>query len=143
MFSTSEDFFDKYCDADGDLRCLDDELHGLLLHGHPPPFSEGDFVFGFSLLETPAVGLDELKGVGDELVGALGDPLVGFPDVSVEGSDDCDPCPFVEAPCCDVCELLEANDTDPAGLLLGAVKGDVEGCHRIPLRAVKHFGVRT
>ena len=28
-------FFDKYCDADGDLRRLDDELYGLLLHGIP------------------------------------------------------------------------------------------------------------
>jgi len=119
MFSTSEDFFDKYCDADGDLRCLDDELHGLLLHGHPPPFSEGDFVFGFSLLETPAVGLDELQGVGDELVGALGYPLVGLPDVPVESPDDGNSGPLVKAPCSDVRQLLEADDPNPAGLLLG------------------------
>jgi len=48
-----------------------------------PPFSEGGVVFGFSLLETPAVGLDELKRVGDQLVGALGYPLVGFPDMTI------------------------------------------------------------
>ena len=84
-----------------------------------PPFSEGGVVFGFSLLETPAVGLDELQRVGDELVCALGDAFVGFPYMSVEGSDDGDLCPFVKAPCSDVCQLLEANDTDPAGLLLG------------------------
>jgi len=98
-----------------------------------PPFSEGGVVFGFSLLETPAVGLDELHRIGDELVGALGDSLVGFPDMSVEGSDYGDPRTLVEAPCCDVRKLLEANDTDPAGLLLGRVKGDVEACDGITL----------
>jgi len=111
--------------------------------GIPPTFSEGGVVFGFSLLETAPVGLDELQGVGDELVGALGDPLVGFPDMTIQSPDDGDACPLVEAPCSDVGKLLEANDTDPAGLLLGAVKGDVEGRYRIPLRGIKDFGVRT
>ena len=108
-----------------------------------PPFSEGGVVFGFSLLETAPVGLDELQGVCDELVGAFRDPLVGLPDMSVEGSDDGNPGTLVKAPRCDVCELLEADHTDPTGLLLGAVKGDVEACDGISLRTVKHFGVRT
>jgi len=143
MFSTSEDFFDEYGDADGDLRRLDDEPYGLLLHGIPSPFSEGGVVFGFSLLETAPIGLDELKGVGDELVGALGDSLVGFPDMPVEGSDDGDLCSFVETPCGDVRQFLEANDPYPTGLLLARVKGDVERCHRIPFAGVKHFGILT
>jgi len=119
MFSTSvEDFFDEYCDADGDLRRLDDELYGLLLHGIPSFPSEGNFVFVLSLLETPAVGLDELHRIGDELVGALGDSLVGLPDVAIQGPDDGNPGSLVQAPCCDVGKLLEADDPDPAGLLL-------------------------
>jgi len=108
-----------------------------------PPFSEGGVVFGFSLLETPAVGLDEFQSVGNELVGALGYPLVGLPDMAIKSADNSDFCPLVKASRRNVSEFLEANDTDPAGLLLGAVKSDVEACDGIPLGGIKDFGVLT
>jgi len=111
--------------------------------GIPSFRSEGGVVFGFSLLETPAVGLDELKGIGDELVGALGYPLVGFPDMAIQRADDGDFCPFVKAPCSNVGELLEANDPDPAGLLLGAVKSDVETGDGISLGGIEDFRICT
>jgi len=141
--SIEQNVFDQDGHSKHYLRDLDDEPDGLLLHGIPSFPSEGNFVFGFSLLETPAVGLDELQAVGDELVGAFGDSLIGLPDVPVEGPDDSDSGSLVKAPGCDVCEFLEADDTDPAGLLLGAVKCNVEGRHGIALGAVKHLGVRT
>lgn len=53
--------------------------------------------------------------------------------MSVECANDGDPRPFVKKFGSDVGQLLEANDTDPTGLLLGAVKGDVERCHGISL----------
>jgi len=107
-----------------------------------PPFSEGGVVFVLSLPETAPVGLDELQSIGDELVCALGDALVGLPDMAIQGPYNSYLCPLVEAPCSDVGQFLEANDPDPAGLFLGRVKGDVERCHRIPLRTVENFGVR-
>jgi len=125
------------------LRDLDDEPDGLLLHEIPSFPSEGGVVFGFSLLETPAVGFDELQSVGNELVGALGNSLVGLPDMAIKGTDYGDLCPFVKAPCCNVCKLLEADDPNPAGLLLGAVKGDVEACDGIPLGTVEDFRICT
>jgi len=62
--------------------------------------------------------------------------------MAIQGSDDSDFCPLVEAPGSDVRKLLEADDPDPAGLLLARVKGDVERRHGIPLGTVENFGVR-
>ena len=86
----------------------------LRLKGH---FVIDGFRGCFPFLESPAVRLDELDGVADDLECAAGLSIVGGPFVLVQDSGDGDPGAFVKILGADVGQLVEGNALDQAGFL--------------------------
>lgn len=110
----------------------------LCLKGH---FVIDGFRGCFPFLESPAVCLDELDGVPDDLEGAAVLSIVGGPLVLIEDSGDGDTCSFVQILGADLGQLVEGYALDPAGFLFPGLKSDVEGCHGISVGRVKDLGI--
>ncbi len=114
------------------------ESERLGLKGH---FVIDVFRGRLSLLESPAVRLDELDGVADDLKGAAGLSIVGGPLVLVQDSGDGDSGALVEILGADLGQLVEGHALDPAGFLFSGLESDVERCHGVSVGRVKDLGI--
>ena len=114
------------------------ESERLGLKGH---FVIDVFRGRLSLLESPAVRLDELDGVADDLKGAAGLSIVGGPLVLVQDSGDGDPGALVQILGTDVGQFVEGHALDPAGFLFAGLKSDVERGHGVSVGRVKDLGI--
>lgn len=110
----------------------------LCLKGH---FVIDGFRGRLSLLESPAIRLDELDGVSDDLEGAAVLSIVGGPLVQVQDSGDGDPGAFVEMLGADLGQLVEGHALDPAGFLFAGLECDVERGHGVSVGRVKDLGI--
>jgi len=114
------------------------ESERLCLKGH---FVIDGFRGCFPFLESPAVCLDELDGVPDDLEGAAGLSIVGCPLVLVQDTGDGDSGALVEILGADLGQLVEGHALDPAGFLFSGLKSDVERGHGVSVGRVKDLGI--
>ena len=95
----------------------------------------------FPFLESPAVCLDELDGVPDDLEGAAVLAIVGRPLVLIEDSGDGDSGAFMQILGRDVGQFVKGHALDPAGFLFAGLKSDVERGHGVSVGRVKDLGI--
>jgi len=114
------------------------ESERLGLKGH---FVIDGFRGCLPFLESPAVCLNELDSVPDDLEGAAVLSIVGRPFVLVQDSGDGDPGALMEILGADLGQLVEGHALDPAGFLFPGLKSDVERGHGVSVGRVKDLGI--
>jgi len=114
------------------------ESERLGLKGH---FVIDGFRGCFPFLESPAVCLDKLDGVPDDLEGAAVLSIVRRPLVLVQNSGNGDPGSFMEILGANLGQFVEGHALDPAGFLFTGLKCDVERGHGVSVGRVKYLGI--